>query len=188
MSLPKQAINVGLLILADSDTTNNRVEYQITVQNKDINIQPEFFSGGAFDESIGGKRISNLRGYRVTLDLRFDASREFVQKTVGTGGSATDSTFREMFNELMSCFSNDQIIETLTDQGFDKLCVRIDQADGTSDPITISNASGTLMGFIPENLTYTQTYSNQIGRFIPSITLVSEDLMPSIPEELQGVL
>jgi hypothetical protein len=66
--------------------------------------------------------------------------------------------------------------------------VRIDQADGTSDAITINATSSSFMSFIPEDMSYTQTYSNQIGRFVPSITLVSETLMPTIPEELQGVL
>jgi len=187
MALPKQAVNLGLLVLASSDTDNNRVEYQVVVQDKDIEISAEFFTGSAFDESIGGKRISNLRGYRARITLSYNGSQESTQKKVGTG-SYVDSTYQEMFNELMSCFATGTIIEAIGNDTFSKLCVRIDQADGTSDAITISNSSGTFMGFIPEELTYTQTYSNQIGRFVPSITLVSEDLMPSIPEELQGVL
>lgn len=189
MSLSKQAINVGLLFLGDGDA-NNRVEYKVIVQNKDIQIVPEFFAGGAFDESIGGKRISNLRGYRVRLTLSYDASREFTEKKVTNGPvSYTSSTFRDMFNEIMSCFSTGEILETLpSSQVFSKLCLRIDQEDGSQNVIPISDTDDSFMAFIPEDMSYTQTYSNQIGRFVPSITLVSETLMPSIPEELQGVL
>ena len=192
MSLAKQAINVGLLFLADTDTDNNRVEYKITVQNKDIEVVPEFFSGGAYDESIGGKRISNLRGYRVRVNLSFDGSLEKTEKTNGSGNPYTDSTFREMFNEIMSCFSVGQIIETLSgspaSQNFTNMHVRVHTDTGYGNAIPIYEGSGTSMPFIPEDMSYTQTYTNQIGRFRPSITLVSETLMPNIPEELQGVL
>jgi len=189
MSLPKQSINVGLLILADTDTNNNRVEYRLTVQNQDIEIVPEFFGGGSFDESIGGKRISNLRGYRVRINLGYNASREVTEKKVTNTGGYSASTYRDMFNELMACFSEGAILTSLTSsQTFGSLKVRIDQADGNSDAITINATSSSFMSFIPEDMSYTQTYSNQIGRFVPSITLVSETLMPTIPEELQGVL
>jgi hypothetical protein len=43
MALPKQAVNLGLLVLASSDTDNNRVEYQVVVQDKDIEMSAEFF-------------------------------------------------------------------------------------------------------------------------------------------------
>jgi hypothetical protein len=189
MSLAKQAINIGLLFLADTDTANNRVEYQITVQNKDIQIVPEYFSGGPYDESIGGKRISNLRGYRVRINLSFDGSLEKTQKDANGTGSYSDSTFREMFNEIMSCFSAGQIIETLpASQNFTNMHVRVHTDTGYGNAIPIYEGSGSFMPFVPEDLSYQQTYTNQIGRFRPSITLVSETLMPNIPEELQGVL
>lgn len=192
MSLAKQAINIGLLFLADTDTDNNRVEYKITVQNKDIEIVPEFFSGGAYDESIGGKRISNLRGYRVRINLSFDGSLEKTQKVAGVAGSYTDSTFRDMFNEIMSCFSTGQIIETLSgsppSQNFTNMHVRVHVDSGYGNAIRIYEGGTSFMPFVPEDMSYTQTYTNQIGRFRPSITLVSETLMPNIPSELQGVL
>ena len=186
MSLAKQARNLNLIFAADG-TSANRVEYAITIQNKDIQILPEYFSGGAFDESIGGKRISNLRGYRVRINLSFDGSLEQTSKTVGSG-SATDSTFRDMFNEIVSCFSTGQITESISNQTFSNMWVRVDNNAGSQNAITKSATDGTFMPFVPEDLSYSQTYTNQIGRFRPSITLVSETLMPSIPEELEGVL
>lgn len=188
MSLAKQAINVGLLFLADTDTTNNRVEYKITIQNQDIQVLPEYFAGGAYDESIGGKRISNLRGYRVRINLSFDASLEKTEKTIGSNNVYFDSTFRELFNEVMSCFSTDQIVESLTDKNFNSLKVRVHTDTGYGNAIPIHEGSGSFMSFVPEDLSYNQTYTNQIGRFRPSITLVSETLLPNIPEELEGVL
>ena len=186
MSLAKQATKLNILLTADG-TASNRVEYEMTVQNKDIEIVPEFFSGGAFDESIGGKRISNLRGYRVRINLSYNGAIETTQKIIGTA-SAVDSTYREMFNEIMSCFSTGTITESVPNTSFDKMYVRVGTNAGTQNAVTINATSGTFMGFIPEDMSYTQTYTNQIGRFTPSITLVSETLMPSIPSELEGVL
>lgn len=185
MSLAKQATNLTVVLAADA-TSANSVEYGITIQNKDISISPEYFAGGAFDESIGGKRISNLRGYRVRINLSFDGSMEKTTKSVG-GGSATDSTFREMFNEIASCFSTGQITESVSNQVFSKMSVKIDTSAG-SNVIPLSASNATAMGFVPEDMSYSQIYSNQIGRFRPSLTLVAENLMPSIPEELEGVL
>lgn len=185
MSLAKQATKLNILLTADG-TSSNRVEYEMTVQNKDIEIVPEFFSGGAFDESIGGKRISNLRGYRVRINLSYNGAIETTQKIIGTA-SAVDSTYREMFNEIMSCFSTGTITESVPNTSFDKMYVRVETNAG-SNAIPISASNTDWMAFITEDMSYTQTYTNQIGRFTPSITLVSETLMPSIPSELEGVL
>ena len=189
MSLAKQSKQIRIAMVATTNTNSNRVDYKITLQNKDIEIVPEFFSGGAFDESIGGKRISNLRGYRLRINLSYNAAQELTQKSVGSG-SFSDSTYRDMFNEIMSCFATGTITESLGNKTFDKMWVYIPSNFNAepNSPITVSASSGAYMGFIPEDMSYTQTYTNQIGRFTPSITLVSETLMPSIPSELEGVL
>lgn len=188
MALAKKSIDVGILLRADTHPANS-VEYTISLQNKQIEIVPEFWSGGPSDESIGGKKISNLRGYRIKVDISYDGSREYASKVVGTA-SATDSTFRAMFNDILYCFTNNEVADTSDD--FVGLNLRI-RTDSGQTVITDSNFAGTpqdptFLNFVPENMSYTQQYSNQIGRFFPRISLVSEFLLPSIPSELEGVI
>ena len=186
MALAKKAIDVGVLLRAQSHSNNasNSIEYAVTIQNKSIEIVPEFWSGSAYDEAISAKRISNLRGYRVKLSLDYNASRELTQRAVGNA-SATDSTFREMFNDIIYCFTNSEMPTSANT--FVGLNFRVRTASG-QNVITASNTSILFMNFVPEDMSYTQQYSNQIGRFIPRMTFVSETLMPSIPQELEGVL
>lgn len=191
MALAKKSIDIGVLLRSAShgDNAANSIEYTLTIQNKDIQIEPEFWGGGAFDETIGAKRISNLRGYRVRVNLNFNASREYASRVVGNA-SATDSTYREMFNDVLYCFTNDEM-PTSTNT-FVALNLRV-RTDSGQNVVTDTNFDGTLqegtfLNFIPEDMSYNQQYSNQIGRFVPRMTFVSEVLMPSIPEELEGVL
>ena len=183
MATAKQSIDIGILLRAQSHATNS-VEYTVTVQNENIEIVPEYWGGGAFDETIGAKRISNLRGYRVRLSLDYNASREVTQRTV-SAGSASTSTFRTMFNDVLYCFTNLQIPDN--SNTFVGLNLRV-ATDSGSNVITESATSGTFLNFSPEDMSYTQQYTNQIGRFIPRMSCVSEKLLPSIPPELEGVV
>jgi hypothetical protein len=189
MALSKKSIDIGVLLQSQTYTDQNvtdtnSIEYTLTIQNKDIQIEPEFWGGGAFDETIGAKRISNLRGYRVRLSLNFNASMEYALRQV-SNSSATGSTYREMFNDILYCFTNDQLPGS-TD-AFVGLNLKV-RTDAGISGIPRSNTDGTFMNFIPEEMSYNQQYSNQIGRFVPRMTFVSERLMATIPEALEGVL
>lgn len=183
MAIAKQSVDIGIL-LQSTDYPSNSVEYTLTVQNESIEIVPEYWGGGAFDETIGAKRISNLRGYRVKLSLDYNASREATERTV-SAGTATDSTFRRMYNDILYCFVNNEIPDN--SNTFVGLNLRIKTSSG-ENVITESNTSSTFLNFIPEDMSYTQRYTNQIGRFIPRMSFVSEKLLPSIPAELEGVV
>ncbi len=186
MALAKKSIDIGVLLRSASHANNaaNSIEYTLTLQNKDIQIEPEFWGGSAFDETIGAKRISNLRGYRVSVNLNFNASREYASRTLGNA-SATNSTYREMFNDVLYCFKNGEM--PTSGNTFVGLNLRI-RTDSGQNVITQSNTSSSFLNFVPEEMSYNQQYSNQIGRFVPRMTFVSEVLLPNIPEELEGVL
>jgi len=90
-----------------------------------------------------------------------------------------------MFNDILYCFTNDQLPGS-TD-AFVGLNLKV-RTDAGISGIPRSNTDGTFMNFIPEEMSYNQQYSNQIGRFVPRMTFVSERLMATIPEALEGVL
>lgn len=149
MALPKQFTEVTFRLDKTADITHT-----VRIQNSNINITPEYFSGSSYKESIGGKRISDIRGFRVSINLSYSASTQ-------------PSEFRSLFNDLLEAFRDGV--------DFNGLYVSIEATELSSK-------------FILEDLTYTQTYNNQIGRFVPSITLCSESIVSSIPSNLQGVL
>jgi hypothetical protein len=159
MALPKRQTEVGFRFVGD--TTFSKT---VKLSNSNIEVAPEYFSGSAYKESVGGKRISDVRGFRVKINLSYNASSEA-------------NTFQDLFNELLSAFR-----DGTTSQGgnFTRLTISfggvLEEDDSTDIP------------FVLEDLSYTQTYRDQIGRFVPSITVCSENILTSIPEDLQGVL
>lgn len=159
MALPKRQTEVGFRFVGD--TTFSKT---VKLSNSNIEVTPEYFSGSAYKESVGGKRISDVRGFRVKINLSYNASSEA-------------NTFQELFNELISAFR-----DGTTSQGgnFTRLTINFGSV--------LEDASSAEIPFVLEDLSYTQTYRDQIGRFVPSITVCSENILTSIPEDLQGVL
>jgi len=182
MALAKKMQTINILLRSSTHSTDS-IEYSLLVQNNQIQITPEYWSGSPYDETIGATRISNLRGYRVRIDLSYNASREYVTRIV-SGGSYSASTYRSLFNEILFCYANG-IMPIGSNVPFIALNVRILTDSGST---VIQNSSGDFYGFVPESMSYVQQYSNQIGRFIPAISLVSENLLTEIPSSLQGVL
>lgn len=133
---------------------------QTSVNPQDINIEvtPEYFSGSSYKETIGAKRISDIRGFRVKVSLNHQASNQA-------------NTYQGLFNDMLEAFRDGEV-------------------DGTAFTSLQIEVNGTNLGqnFILEDLSYTQTYRNQIGRFVPSVTLCSEGVISSIPDTLEGVL
>lgn len=191
MALARQATDIYIILTSTIDDpstdSDDRLSYQITIQNKGISITPEFYGGSTFDETIGARRISNLRGFRVSIDLSYGLSKESVTKRDYDGSgtpTVSTSTFRDMFNEIMSAFRNGTF-EGGT-KTFRKMIVLIKQSNNTYTAI-LDDASND-MAFIPSEMSYQQTYTNQIGRFTPSISIVSQDLITEIGSELEGIV
>lgn len=65
--------------------------YTIKVSDYDITIDPEFYTGGAFDKALSGKLRQNLRGYRPKIELSY--------------GQGTQPTrMRNLFNDIITAF------------------------------------------------------------------------------------
>jgi len=191
MALARQESDIYIILISDNDDpvglSFDRLSFQITLQNKDISIAPEFYGGSSYDETIGAKRLSNLRGFRIGIDLSYNLSKEeVIKRDYDSSGAAspTASTFREMFNEIMSAFRNGTFDGGT--KNFVKMIVSVGQSNGSHQEIR--NDSANPIGFVPSEMSYRQTYTNQIGRFIPSIKLESEELITQIRTELEGIV
>lgn len=174
MALPKQ---LDKCVIEFGTGTN--VAYEFVLQDSDISIQAEYFGGGAFDEAIGGKRISNLRAFRVNVDMSYQAAREdgVLKRTSNTGGAGSSSNYASMFNETITHFVTNQ-----------KESARLYFGKSLSQLGALPNASANYVTVVPTDMTYQQVYSSQVGRFVPRLSFTSQDLITSIPEHLKGVL
>jgi hypothetical protein len=176
MALPKQLTTC----VVHFDGTTNKA-FEVLLQDTDITVQYEFWPDGAYDEAISGKRLSNLRALRLNVDFSYQAAREdsLKARTANTTGAGTSNTFATFFNDFYQHFSvNDgesaklYFGETLDNLG------ELPNGTATQDYFNV----------VPTELTYQQTYTNQIGRFVPRISVTGQDLLEYIPTKLIGVL
>lgn len=151
MALPRQVTSVAFNFVGIKETS-------VKPQDVNIEVTPEYFSGSSYKETIGAKRISDIRGFRVKVTLNYQASNQA-------------DTYQSLFNDMLEAFRDG----TVGGSSFTSLQIKV---------------NGTSLGqnFILEDLSYTQTYRNQIGRFIPSVVVCSEGLIATIPDTLEGIL
>jgi len=151
MALPRQVTDVTFNFVGIKETA-------VKPQDVSIEITPEYFSGSSYKETVGAKRISDIRGFRVNVSLDYQASNE-------------GDVYQGLFNDMLEAFRDGTVGGT----SFTSLQVKV---------------NGTSLGqnFVLEDLSYTQTYRNQIGRFAPSITLCSNGVIDEIPDTLEGIL
>lgn len=131
---------------------NTGQRYTIEIQNYNINIDPEFYTGSFADKAMSGKYRQNLRGLRPKVELQY-------QKSIQS------SRMRDLFNDVITAFvtNNEDSITFYPD------------ADETDNFEVVLEAGQ-----------YGNNYSNQIGRFVPSLTLVSLNEITAIPSYLEA--
>lgn len=151
MALPRQVTSVAFNFVGIKETA-------VKPQDVSIEITPEYFSGSSYKETVGAKRISDIRGFRVNVSLDYQASNQ-------------GDVYQGLFNDMLEAFRDGTV-------------------GGTSFTSLQIKVNGTSLGqdFVLEDLSYTQTYRNQIGRFAPSITLCSDGVIDEIPDTLEGIL
>lgn len=74
-----------------SGNNNAGQQYAISVQDYSISIDPEFYTGNAFDKAISGRLRQNLRGLRPSIELRYNQSLQ-------------ENRMRLLFNDLIAAF------------------------------------------------------------------------------------
>lgn len=119
--------------------------------------------GSAYDEAVDGTLRHNFRGFRLTITLDFaKLNNATVDKTIsGTGTS--DSTFQEFLNDVTAALT-----------GGDQY---VDFAFDTFD-------TDTWRRMVIDAASLRTVYTNQIGRASASITLVGQQILTTIPDEL----
>lgn len=70
---------------------NTGQRYTINIQDYDIDIDPEFYTGSAYDEALSGKLRQNLRGLRPSVTLQYDRSIEADK-------------IRDLFDDIITAF------------------------------------------------------------------------------------
>lgn len=177
MALPKQLITCVL----EFDGTVNKA-YEFILQDTDITVKYEYWTGGAYDESIGGKRISNLRALRLDVNFGYQAARQdaVLSRVANTTGAGTASDWASFFNDFFQHFNvnNGENVKLHFGETLDNLGSLPNGGTVSVDYFTM----------VPTDVTYQQTYSNQIGRFVPKLSLTSQTLLEYIPTKLKGVL
>lgn len=107
----------------DSDGTNER--YEINISDMDITIDPEFYTGDAYNKAISGRLRHNLRGLRTKVTINYDSSLE---------------------NNLLRNLTND-IVGTLTQAGNDSITFYPDASKGDSFEVVLEDGYSLLTAY-----------------------------------------
>lgn len=70
---------------------NTGQRYTIDIQDYNIDIDPEFYTGNFADKALSGKYRQNLRGMRPSVSLSYDRSLQ-------------QSRIRDLFNDIITAF------------------------------------------------------------------------------------
>jgi len=151
MALSKQ---IDSVLLRGVTTTWN---YVVTTQNMTVELNQVNY-GSAFDEAVDGSLRSNFRGWRVSLELDYDA---FVSGTL----SGTGTKFEDLMDSLYTSFVTD---------GDSYINMRVDDLQVVD------------INVVPEDISVLTTYRNQISIPSASLRFVGKDILTSIPSNLES--
>lgn len=137
-------------------------KYRIKAHNFNNEFGLAFFNS-AYDEAIDGSLRTNVRGFRLTVDL---SQQKLLTTTVDKrpfGGLWADSDMSALFDDIIT-----------------ELAINGDSY------IQISFDDSNWYNVIPDSATYATAYSNQIGRGSANIKLIGQGILTSIPSALEA--
>lgn len=141
--------------------------YRFTVSNLSSDIGQVNFNS-AYDEAIDGSLRTNIRGFRVNIVLDWakltDAT---VDRTTQGSGLYSDSSISQFLGDLVTAFVTDG--DTYLDFSFNT----------TFD-------SDTWRRVVPASSTLKTAYNNQIGRGSSNLEFTGQQIITSIPTELEA--
>lgn len=116
--------------------------------------------GSPYDEAIDGSLRTNIRGFRMSVNLPINKLYTAqIKKNAG--------------NSALDVFLND-LITHLVDNG--------------GESVQISFDSSNYYDFIPDATTYTVAYTNQIGRGSGSLNFIGQTIITNITTDLRAPL
>lgn len=135
-----------------------------TFKVKDVNLdvgQVNF--GAAYDEAVDGSFRSNIRGFRMSVDLP-------LNKLYGSLANKHVSG-EQPANSALTSFLNDIITSLVTDK---------------DEYIVVSFNGYDWHKVVPDATSYSVAYTNQIARAKGSIKLMGQEIITSVPASLQA--
>lgn len=127
--------------------------YEIDVQQYNVDIDPEFYTGSAYDKALSGKLRQNMRGLRPRASLSYDQSLQ-------------SGVWGDLLGDIITAFVTNNV-----------------------DSITFhpdNNAKSNSFEVVVDESSYSSRYTNTVGLFVPSLTLIALNEITSIPTYLQG--
>lgn len=155
----------SIKIRANQDNSVNVLDwvYTITISSMQSDIGQVNFTS-AFDEALDGTLRSNFRGFRVTISLDWAKLYDSLITSTGTDVTGGGDSVADLMNDIRSSLigNEDDYLEMSVDSGSNYFDV------------------------IPESMSLTTTYTNQIGRGSASLKFIGRDLQTTIPSYLEA--
>ena len=155
----------SIKIRANQDNTLNVLDwvYTLTISSMQSDIGQVNFTS-AYDEALDGTLRSNLRGFRVTISLDWAKLYDSLITSTGTDVTGGGNSVADLMNDIRSSLigNEDDYLEMSVDGGSNYFDV------------------------IPESMSLTTAYNNQIGRGSASLKFIGRDLQTTIPTYLEA--
>lgn len=130
--------------------------YSFKVKDASLDIGQVNY-GSPYDEAVDGFLRSNIRGFRMRIDLPINKLYSSqIKKSL-------------VFNSSMDEFLNDMIIHLI---------------DNQNEFLEISFDATNYYSFIPDTTSYGVSYTNQIARGNGSLKFIGLNIIKTIPPEL----
>ena len=160
--------------------------YLITPKNFNVSLATLNF-GNDNDEAIDGSLRSNLRGFRMTLDIPHEKllTSTFKKTTKATTHPSSSISDPFDFTTVLSDFSNSDVTTFFTDI--------ITTFKTNSDDFVEVSFDGVYEGttkdfrkIVIDSSSFSTIFTNQIGRDSSNIKFVGQKKLIAIPTELQA--
>ena len=157
--------------------------YLITPKNFNVSLATLNF-GNDNDEAIDGSLRSNLRGFRMTLDIPHEKllTSTFKKTTKQTTGDPFGSNLTADFSLLS--FSNSDVTTFFTDIITTFKTNSDDFVEVSFDGV-FQQTPDDFRKIIIDSSSFSTVFTNQIGRDSSSIKFVGQKKLTAIPDELQ---
>ena len=157
--------------------------YLITPKNFNVSLATLNF-GNDNDEAIDGSLRSNLRGFRMTLDIPHEKllTSTFKKTTKQTTGDPFGSNPTADFSLLS--FSNSDVTTFFTDIITTFKTNSDDFVEVSFDGV-FQQTPDDFRKIVIDSSSFTTVFTNQIGRDSSNIKFVGQKKLTAIPDELQ---
>lgn len=163
--MPLSSKLTSIKIRANQDNSFNVLDwvYTLTISSMQSDIGQVNFTS-AYDEALDGTLRSNLRGFRVTMSLDWAKLYDSLITSTGTDVTGGGNSVADLMNDIRSSLigNEDDYLEMSVDGGSNYFDV------------------------IPESMSLTTAYNNQIGRGSASLKFIGRDLQTTIPTYLEA--